>query len=186
MSYVKIDELRAYSGAHEEDALLQGYIDSAENIVNNYLGYSPTLRGYVHYFDGTGTGELQLRARPIVTITGVEINGEPVPLTEFYGGTESEYLFYKSIFPAGKRNVKAAYDAGYGVTPGDDEANGGYLPGIIKLTVLRIAALLQTESGGNIGVTSKSFAESGARTFVNTVNFDKYLIQISGYKLLVI
>jgi hypothetical protein len=58
------------------------------------------------------------------------------------------------------------------------------MPTIIKLTVLRIAALLQTESDNNIGVTGVSFGESGSRTFINTVNFDKYLIQISKYALL--
>jgi hypothetical protein len=54
------------------------------------------------------------------------------------------------------------------------------------MTVLRIAALLLSESDGNIGVQSKSFADSGTRTFINTVNFDKYLIQISIYKILTI
>jgi len=58
------------------------------------------------------------------------------------------------------------------------------MPEIIKLTILRIASLLQTESDSNIGVTSKSFGDSGNRTFVNTVSFDKYLIQISQYRVI--
>jgi len=58
------------------------------------------------------------------------------------------------------------------------------IPEIIKLTVMRIGAILQTESDSNIGVTSKSFGESGARTFINTTNFDKYLIQISQYRII--
>jgi len=58
------------------------------------------------------------------------------------------------------------------------------MPEVIKMTIMRIAALLQTEADGNIGVTSKSFGDSGTRTFLNTVNFDKYLIQISKYKLI--
>lgn len=48
------------------------------------------------------------------------------------------------------------------------------LPGIIKLTVLRIASLLQFESDGNIGVTSKSF-DNYTRTFYKTTDFTKYL-----------
>jgi hypothetical protein len=58
------------------------------------------------------------------------------------------------------------------------------LPNIIKLTGLRIAALLQTEGDNNIGVTGKSFGDSGSRTFVNYTNFDKYLLPISKHRLL--
>jgi hypothetical protein len=58
------------------------------------------------------------------------------------------------------------------------------LPNIIKLTGLRIAALLQTEGDSNIGVTGKSFGDSGSRTFVNYTNFDKYLLPISKHRLL--
>jgi hypothetical protein len=186
VSYVTIEELKEYSGAHDEDNLLQNYIDSAEDIVNTYLGYSPTLHNYIQYFDGTGTNELQLKAKPISNIISVEINGKSIPLSKFYTAFNSEFISYNNIFPSGKRNIKIEYDAGWGITIDDDTTNGDYLPRIIKMTVLRIASLLQTESSGNIGVTSKSFADSGTRTFTNYTNFDKYLIQISTFKILVI
>lgn len=60
------------------------------------------------------------------------------------------------------------------------------IPKIIFLTVLRIASLLQSESDNNIGVTSRSFGEGGQRAFVNYVNFDKYLLPCSKYKLLTV
>jgi hypothetical protein len=186
MSYVSVEELQKYSNVYSDTALQQSYIDSAENIVNTYLGYSPTLHNYNQYFNGMGTNELQLKAKPIATIIGVEINGESIPLSEFYTVMDSEFLYYNKIFPVGTRNIKVEYDAGWGITIDDDVANSEYLPEIIKMTVLRIATLLQSESDGNIGVTSKSFADSGTRTFINTVNFDKYLIQISNFKILVI
>jgi hypothetical protein len=186
MSYVKIDELKEYSGAHDDNNLLQNYIDSAEDIVNTYLGYSPALHNYIHYFDGNGTSELQLKAKPITNIISVEINGQSIPVSEFYNTLNGEFIYYNNIFPIGKRNIKVEYDAGWGAAVDGDAANGEYLPKIIKMTVLRIASLLQTESDGNIGVTSKSFGDSGTRTFINTVNFDKYLIQISTFKLLVV
>jgi hypothetical protein len=53
---------------------------------------------------------------------------------------------------------------------------------LLRQSTLRIAALLHSESGQNIGVTSKQFADSGTRTFVNSVNYDKYLIQLSPWK----
>jgi hypothetical protein len=186
MSYVKIEELKEYSGAHDEDNLLQNYIDSAEDIVNTYLGYSPTLHNYIQYFDGTGTNELQLKAKPIETIISIEIGGQSISLSEFYNIGNSEFLYYNKTFPSGKRNIKIEYDAGWGVTVDDDTANGEYLPKIIKMTVLRIASILQSESNQNIGVSSKSFGDSGTRTFINYTDYSKYLLPISIFKILVI
>jgi hypothetical protein len=186
MSYVSVEELQKYSNVYSDTALQQSYIDSAENIINTYLGYSPTLHNYNQYFDGTGTNELQLKAKPIATIIGVEINGESIPLSEFYTIMDSEFLYCNKIFPIGKRDIKVEYDAGWGITVDDDEANSEYLPEIIKMTVLRIASILQAESDSNIAVSSKSFAESGTRTFINYTDYSKYLLPISIYKILVI
>ena len=57
------------------------------------------------------------------------------------------------------------------------------IPPEIVNAILRIAALLQTESDGNIGITGKSFSDSGSRSFVSFTNFDKYLQPISAWKL---
>ena len=62
--------------------------------------------------------------------------------------------------------------------------NVSEVPRVIVLTVLRIAALLQAESDGSIGVTSKSWGDGGARTFVNYTNFQKFLTPIARYKLI--
>jgi hypothetical protein len=187
MSYVNIEELKEYSGAHDEDNLLQNYIDSAEDIVNTYLGYSPTLHNYIQYFDGTGTYELQLKAKPIINIISVEIDGQSISLSEFYNTTNDEFLYYSKIFPVGRRNIKVEYNAGWGYEPDyDDLTKGTYLPMIIKMTVLRIASILQSESNQNIGVSSKSFGDSGTRTFINYTDYSKYLLPISIYKILVI
>jgi hypothetical protein len=56
------------------------------------------------------------------------------------------------------------------------------IPGLVKITVLRIAALLQMESDNNIGVTSKTFGESGTRTFYKTTDYEVYLKQISRFR----
>ncbi|MDR0411249.1 MAG: hypothetical protein LBH75_04660 [Treponema sp.] len=60
------------------------------------------------------------------------------------------------------------------------------MPLIFRQTALRIAALLQTESQNNIGVSGVSFGESGSRSFINYTNFDKYLSPLSRYRLLII
>jgi hypothetical protein len=185
MPYVTVEELQKYSNVYGDSDLQQSYIDSAENIVNSYLGYSPIFHNYIHCFNGTGTNELQLKAKPIQTIISIEINGEHVPLSEFYNTADSEFIYYNKIFPCGKRNIKIEYNAGWG-TSIDNENNITYLPEIIKMTVLRIASILQAESDSNIAVSSKSFADSGTRTFINYTDYSKYLFPISIYKLLVI
>jgi hypothetical protein len=185
MPYIPVEIFTEYSGAHDNPDLVRQYVDSAENIVNAYLGYSPALHDYDQIFDGSGTTNLQLKAKPIQSITGAEINGQSVP-PDFLIAGEFIYFPGSKIFPAGKNNIKIAYTAGWGTISGDDEANDECLPKLIVMTVLRIAALLQSEGGANIGVTSKSFGDSGTRAFVNFTNFDKYLIQISPYKLLTI
>jgi hypothetical protein len=209
MSYVTVEELQKYSNVHEDSTLSQNYIDSAENIIENYLGYSPLYKGYSSLLNGNGTKTIGLKAKPIQALLEVIINDINIPVSNFI--IENEFIYSKDIlFFRGKKNIKINYFAGYNIlndneqidddiTDGgnafstfDDDVDGGnsknhiIMPDIIKMTVLRIATLLQTESDSNIGVTSKSFADSGTRTFVNTVNFDKYLIQISKYKLLVI
>lgn len=170
MSYVSVTDLQKYSSVYSDDVVQQQYIDAAENIVNNYLGYIPTVSTYAQFLNGNGTNELQLAAKPIITLTSIHINGQSIPTTEFY--TVGEFIYY-NIFPVGNRNIEVNYTAGNVI-----------IPEVIKLTVLRIAALLQTESDSNIGITSKSFADSGTRSFINTVNFDKYLIQISDYRII--
>jgi hypothetical protein len=186
MSYIPAIDLQKYSNVYSDIALQQEYIDAAENIVNNYLGYSPALRGYNNMLNGRGNHELQLRAKPIQNIIHLSINGILIPIDELYFTDNSEFIYYNSIFPYGIKNIQIEYTAGWGSVIDDDIANGESLPKIIKLTVLRIASLLQTESDSNIGITSKSFADSGTRTFINSTDYYKYLIPISIYKLVII
>jgi methylmalonyl-CoA mutase cobalamin-binding subunit len=72
----------------------------------------------------------------------------------------------ESSFTEGTNNILVSYTAGYA----DED-----IPGVIKLTILRIAGLMLVETGGNIGATSKSFDMGGSRTFVNTKDYAPYL-----------
>ena len=58
------------------------------------------------------------------------------------------------------------------------------IPGLVKLTIFRIAALITAESGGNIGITSKSMTD-GSRTFIKTTDYSPYLQQIARWVNLV-
>jgi hypothetical protein len=186
MSYVSLDKFKKYSGAHDDDDMLQVYIDSAEAIVKNYLGYSPVLHVYENLLNGYGNKELKLRARPIQEILLVEINNEVIPVNEFHILDDSEYIYSDICFSYGKNNIKVSYKAGYGSVVDDDEACSEDIPIEIRMTVFRIASILQAESDSNIAISSKSFQDSGTRTFINDTDYSKYLLPISSYKLLVI
>jgi len=213
MAFISVADFGKFTGiVTEKTDMVELCLGSATEIVESYLGYGLALAKYATTRNGNGTHELQLKARPIKTLLRVTIGGAIIPAGNFE--TSNEFLVYKNgIFPAGNRNIQAVYWAGF-TPPGDvdigdgdgilDGGNAGTevaavdldgggatlgksdaaLPVVIKNTILRIAALLHTESQNNIGVTSKSFADSGSRTFVSFTNFKKYLSPISGHKLI--
>jgi hypothetical protein len=199
--YCSLETFQKYSNVFSDNTELQeSYINAAENIVESYLGYSLKKANYVAIINGTGNELLSLKVKPITKIISVSINGIEKNIDEF--NTEEEFLIYsKDIFPEGIKNITVEFEAGYSVdtTINDlNELDGGNaediinetirsnIPKIILLTILRIAALLQSESDSNIGITSKTFGDSGTRTFINYTNFDKYLIPLNHYKLLII
>jgi hypothetical protein len=69
---------------------------------------------------------------------------------------------------------------------GDAATYSGQPAYLIKNVVLRIASLMLTETGQNIGITSKSFGDSGTRAYLNNTEYAKYLLPIARYKLLVV
>lgn len=175
MSYVSVQDLQKFTNVYPEDGdtLQQIYLGSATEIIESYLGYNPELQTYTNYFDGNGKNILFLNAKPISILQSVSINGVEQNLNDYYFDGATECLYTTDKFSSGTKNIKVVYTAGYST-----------VPDLIKLSALRIAGILQTEQSGNIGITSKSFQESGNRTFVNTVNFSKYLLPLSKYKLL--
>jgi len=219
MNYVSLEQFSRYTGIHDEPEKLQSFIDAAEGMVMNYLGYELGLKKYVTVTNGNGREDVQLEARPIREILRVFVNDEPIPITRLEA--VNEYIYYKNgIFPEGRRNVIVIYNAGFDTDaniPDNDMFDGGdaandtdgfvgnadattvspilnggnalpesgatTIPAEIILTILRIAALLESEANQNIGVTSKTFADSGNRTFVNYTNFNKFLFPISKYRL---
>ena len=213
MAFISVADFVKFTGiVTEKTDVVEMCLGSATEIVENYLGYGLALAKYATTHNGNGTHELQLRARPVQTLLRVTIGGAIIPAGNFE--TSNEFLVHKNgIFPTGDRNIQVVYWAGF-TPSGDVDIGGGdgildggnagtevatidldgggaifgesgaTLPVVIKNAILRIAALLQTESQNNIGVTSKSFADSGSRTFVSFTNFDKYLSPVSGHKLI--
>lgn len=169
-----VKELQDFTGVYENSESSQSelFLGSASDIIINFLGYNPTLQSYKLCFNGSGENYLRLETKPIQKINGIEINGIIEPLEDFY--FDDDTLLYRGSkkFPEGIKNVLVDFEAGF-----------ENVPDLIKLTCLRIAAILQTEADNNIAITSKSFGESGSRTFYNFTNFQKYLLPISKWKL---
>jgi hypothetical protein len=202
--YLTLEEFLKYTNVHEntEISLQIVYLESAENIIKDYLGYDPVLQNYMSVFIGNGTNRIQLKAKPVQRIIQVKYDEIIIPPTSFI--IKGEFIYNISLSFAEGQPVTINYLAGYDIslnenneddelidggrpdsTYNDESIDGGSssslaepMPNIIKLTGLRIAALLQTESDNNIGITGKSFGDSGSRTFVNYTNFDKYLLPI--------
>ena len=163
------DELQGYTGVEFESGnnIAELFIGAAQNIVENYLGYEIESKEYIKHFELHSSNVIKVGVKNITAVSEITIDGTPVE--DYY--IDDDRIILKQ--PVISDNIIVRFTAGFG----ED------LPQIIKLTVLRIAALLQTESSNNIGISGKSFMD-GSRTFINFTNYDKYLISCSKYKLI--
>ena len=163
------EELQGYTGVEFEDGnnISDLFIGSAQNIVENYLGYEIESKEYTKHFALHTSNVIKCGVKNITAISEITIDGTPV---ENYYIDDDKIILKQLVI---SDNIIIRFTAGFSTD----------LPAIIKLTVLRIAALLQTESNNNIGISGKSFMD-GSRTFMNYTNYDKYLIQTSKYKLI--
>ena len=175
MALITTEELQDYTGVYpnEDSAIPETYCEAATDIITNYLGYNPEAQNYTKYYDGNNESVIYTGIQPINALTKIEIDGEEQDISKFMA--VGEEVFYKNsikVFNSGKRNIAITFNAGFYV-----------VPDLIKMTALRLAALLQTEGQNNIGITSKSWDGEGSRTFVNYANYDKYLLPISSYRI---
>ena len=163
------EELLGYSGIEFESGnnIAELFIGAAQNIVENYLGYEIESKEYTKHFALHSSNVIKAGVKNITVVSEITIDGT---LVEDYYIDDDKIILKQPVI---SDNIIITFTAGFS----ED------LPQIIKLTVLRIAALLQTESNNNIGISGKSFMD-GSRTFTNFTNYDKYLIACSKYKLI--
>lgn len=176
---VSLAEFNEYTQNFEDSPeaikLKTTYLSAAEQIVSEYLGYDPQQRIYDETFSGIGDYKLYLRSRPIKVVSELFVNWMPIPLDVIQVHNDYIYeIFRNRIFLDGVNNIRCSYIAGY--TPAE-------MPEVIKITILRIAALMLQEQGGNIGLTGKSMGEN-SRTFINYTNWDRYLEPLKGLRII--
>lgn len=163
------EELQGFTGVEFENGnnIAELFIGAAQNIVENYLGYEIESKEYIKHFALHTSNVIKCGVKNITAVAEITVDGTPVE--DYY--IDDDKIILKQ--PVISDNIIVKFTAGFSTD----------LPQIIKLTVLRIAALLQTESNNNIGISGKSFMD-GSRTFTNFTNFDRYLIACSKYKLI--
>ena len=163
------EELLGFTGIEFESGnnIAELFIGAAQNIVENYLGYKIESSEYTKHFALHTSNIIKCGVKNITVVKEITVDGTPV---ENYYIDDDKIILNQPVI---SDNIIVTFTAGFS----ED------LPQIIKLTVLRIAALLQTESNNNIGISGKSFMD-GSRTFTNFTNFDRYLIACSKYKLI--
>ena len=162
------EELQEYTGVElETPELAELFIGSAQNIVENYLGYEVESKEYIKHFELHSSNVIKCGVKNITNVAEITVDGA---LVENYYIDDDKIILKNPVI---SDNIIVRFTAGFSTD----------LPQIIKLTVLRIAALLQTESNNNIGISGKSFMD-GSRTFTNFTNFSKYLDVCSKYKLI--
>lgn len=171
---IDLETFRQYCNYEEEgtDDLCNIYIESAENIVSEYLGYSPIVTSYEEIVVGIGSDKLFTRVPHIEEFSYVmEVDNEEI-LSDLVANEECIYSRnYKEVFEEGKK-YKVVYDGGWKKTA---------IPSDIKMAILRISSLMLTESSGNIGLTSKSNLDT-TRSFYNYTNYQKFLQPLLPYR----
>ena len=165
------EELQGFTGIEFESGnnIAELFIGAAQNIVESYLGYEIESKEYTKHFALHSSNIIKVGVKNITAVSTITVDGTLVPVEGYYIDDDKIILNQPVI----SDNIIITFTAGFSTD----------LPAIIKLTVLRISALLQTESNNNIGVSGKSFMD-GSRTFINYTNFSKYLDTCSKYKLI--
>ena len=152
-----------------DDLLL--ILSAAQERLENYLGYRLEAADYTSLFSGSSDDTLNLGIFPINSLSYLKIDGSEVDLDTIIISRE-HLILLNDLFPEGKYNIEVSFNAGH-------EAD--YIPDLLKLTVLRIAAVLASEGSGHIGVSSVSDGNTGSRTFMER-SFSRYLREVSSYK----
>ena len=168
---VSIDLFNSYTGNYEDAQsaiiLKEAFLSSSEEVIKGYLGFDPIEQEYIDVLvSGSNKKVLYLPSRPITDLYSLLIDDTTIDTASF--NFKDDYIYfrdYKMPFKMGIDNILISFKAGW------DEQN---MPSVIKLSILRIATLMLSETNGNIGLTGKSFSDN-SRTFINYSNYRKYL-----------
>ena len=169
-----------YSGNYEDSPeaveLKGAFLCTAEDIVISYLGFDPKQQEYTDVVaSGSGSRRLYLPCRNITAVQALTVGTTAVD-TALVTACDDHIRFvdHATKFPIGEDNIVVSFTAGWEIEQ---------MPSVIVVSILRIATLMLSETGGNIGLTGKSFADN-SRTFINYSNYRKYLQPLDSLRIL--
>lgn len=173
---VSVSEFNTYTGNYEDGetvvAMKARMLRSAQEVVKDYLGFNPESTTYVsEIISGIGNNHLYLFAHPITQVSSVSIQGVVLDSSEY--SIKDRFLLRTNGVWLNGIDVTVTYTAGWSAQT---------LPDTVKMAILQIASLMLQESGGNIGLTGKSFSEN-SRTFINYTNYDKWLKKLDPLRI---
>lgn len=170
---VSVDQFNTYSGNYEDTAeviaMKENMLGSAQEVVENHLGYKVESETRTDYVQGIGNNHLYLFAQPITEVDSVSFNGATLLSTAY--NICGNYLRLKNGVWPNDTEIEVTYTAGW---------TSETVPDTIKLTILNIATLMLQEADGNIGITGKSMAED-SRTYINYTSFDRWLKKLDPF-----
>ena len=153
--------------------LPQVYADSAMETVRKYLRYDPEMKDYDVSVRGEGSSRIVLPA-PCSEVVSVKINGS----VQDMDGWQWSKNYLSRVLPSGHTEIFS----------GDQKIEvafrGGYdpVPGKIVTTTLQIATLYWESAGGNLAVSSTSYADMGTRVF-NNFHEERFLEQVNEWRI---
>ncbi len=169
-----------YSGNFEDSPeavlLKTAFLSSAEEIVISYLGFDPRLQVHTDLIaSGTGMRRLYLPLRNIASVEELWVGNTAIDASKVIACDDHiRFVDALTVFPQGMDNIRISLSAGWNVQQ---------MPSVVTISILRIATLMLSETGGNIGLTGKSFADN-SRTFVNYSNYRKYLQPLDSLRII--
>jgi len=179
MAYINANDLMRFQNkiideTEENIEQLNSYCKSSEQMIEKYLHYCPEIKEYTKRIKSDGGNLLELGTMPISEVTSVFIDDVESDVSLYSFETEKPYLQKSDFSNFQKGSIYTiTFTAGY--TTED-------FPEIIKTTALQIASLFWESSGGNLAVSSTTYADTGSRVF-NNFTADRFLKQLDMYKI---
>lgn len=167
--FVSIALFSQFSGVNDpaQDELFTLYLNSAQDVVERYLGFPLERRHYSHAVFGIGSNLIALKA---IAVENLVLGDADVRVLSISGNI---VVLDKDV--AVGKEIPATYDAGFTTDT---------IPEAIRLTMMRIAGLMWSEEGGNVAITGKSFGSDGGRTFIATRDYSRFLQEIEPYRVI--
>jgi hypothetical protein len=168
---ISIGDFEKYTGKHVEDSAgLRIYLDSAVDIIKNYIGYDPEIAFNTEYIKGYNSNKLQLKHKPVNLVYKITdpLNDEVLfeAKTDLIQNNYNDYMvseefvsFRNIIFP--DRKLIVEYISGFGYIDFPAYTMDGGNAGSAEWTMTYDCGLSDSEYGSSV-ISGGSAVSKGA------------------------